>query len=545
MNKQLATLLLIVITSVTYGQTNRYVVFFTDKGGSDIVYSLDSPQEFLTQKALDRRSKQLIPLDSTDLPVHEAYVDDLKGLGISVYFTSRWMNAAILQTEESNIPTIESQVFVDSVALIAENERLVTDKIEVETPTTFEAPLTTSSNTDLQLSMLQANLMHNDGITGEGMTIAVLDDGFVGVNQFQPFQHLWENDRIVGSKDFVENTGNVFRLGDHGTSVLSTIAARFGDNVKGTAYDANFILCITEEGGSEDRVEEFNWLLGAEYADSLGADVINSSLGYRTFDIPEHDYTYEDLDGATTIVSRAAKLAADKGIIVVVSAGNSGDNIDATRRYVSAPGDADGILTVASVNPDFTRTSFSSVGPSFDGRMKPDVAALGLATTVTNGAGRITRANGTSFASPLIAGLAAGIWQANPQWDSQEVMEAMKAAGHNASRPDSLLGFGVPFYSYAVEGKVLNVSDIIDERIAVYPNPFHGDKLYLRFSDPLRGKWQLDITNAEGKTILTDSYKATRREKILEFDIENLEKGVYFLILRSNKQRKAVKLLKF
>ncbi len=544
MNK-LAILFVFCLTLQTgYSQVSRYVVFFTDKGSDTQTYSLDEPRAFLTEKAIQRRSKQGITIDSTDLPVNSLYIDQLESLGINVAFTSRWMNAAIVQTDETDIEEITSQVYVDSVALIAEGERLSDTKIEVTTPETFQEPPSVSGNTDLQLSMLQANIMHQDGITGEGMIIAVLDDGFTGVNEFEPFQHIWENDRIVATKDFVENSGNVFRLGDHGTAVLSTIAAKYNDNIRGTAYDASFILCITEEGGSEDRVEEFNWLLGAEYADSLGADVINSSLGYRTFDISAHNYSYEDLDGATTIVSRAAAMAAEKGMVVVVSAGNSGSQAG-DNRYVSAPGDADGILTVASVNPDFTRTSFSSIGPSFDGRLKPDVAALGLSTTVINGSGRVTFQNGTSFASPLIAGLAAGIWQANPQWDSQEVMAAMKAASHQASQPDSFLGYGVPFYSYAVEGKVLDINDILEERIAVYPNPFHGDKLYLKFSDPFKGKWQLAILDADGKTIYKDSFKSKKEEKLLEFSLGNIEEGVYFLTLQSNKQRKVVKILKF
>ena len=443
----------LIISYSSFGQVNRYMIFFSDKEGESYPYSINNPSEFLTGKSIERRAKQGIGIEESDLPVHPKYITNLRDLGIEVYFTSRWMNAALVQTSQSDVFNLEAHVYVDSVALIAEGERLSTSKIAIEISTPFEAPPSVTSNTSLQLSMLQADVMHAEGIKGQGMLIAVLDDGFLGVNRFQPFQHLWDDDQIVATKDFVENSGNVFRLGDHGTSVFSTIAAQYQDVFYGVAHEADFILCITEDGESENRVEEFNWLLGAEYADSLGADIINGSLGYRTFDIPEHNYFYEDLNGQTAVVSKAARMATDKGMVVVVAAGNSGSN--APWHYVSPPADADNILAVGSVNPDSTWTAFSSLGPTSDGRIKPDVASLGVNTAIVSGSGEVTRGSGTSFASPQIAGLVAGIWQINPAWTNLEVISSLKQAGHNAHDPDTFLGYGVPVYAHDVEDTVL------------------------------------------------------------------------------------------
>lgn len=540
-------MLLLIASFITYGQ-NRYVVFFTDKGGDENPFSLDRPSEFLTQKSIERRQKQGISFSESDLPVHPEYVGQVEQLRIDVYYTSRWMNAAIIQTEEANISSVKALECVDSLALIAEGTRIGTNTDASFTlPESFVDPPYITSDSELQLAMLQADMMHERGITGENMTIAVLDDGFQGVNKFAPFQHLWTHNRIVASKDFVENSGNVYRLGDHGTSVLSTIAARYPPtNYTGVAYNANFILCITEENGSEDRIEEFNWLLGAEFADSLGADIINSSLSYRFFDIPAHNYSVDDLNGKTAVASLAAKMAADKGMVVVVSAGNSGDETSLDLRYVSSPADAENILTVGSVNADSSYTNFSSIGPTADGRMKPDVAALGHGTSVIRGDGRIVLGSGTSFSAPLITGLAAGVWQTQPTWSSQEVISAIKAAGHNAHDPNHLIGHGVPSYSQAVaEKKVMNIEDILEERIAVYPNPFAGNKLFLKIDDTLTGNWKLTITNAYGQVVYMDSFKAHQSKKIMELTVDNLVGSIYYLTLQTKNHKKVVKLIRF
>ncbi len=544
MNKAITLVLILLSSASGFSQVNRYVAYFSGKANANYPYSLNNPSAFLTEKALQRRSNQNISLDSTDLPVNPAYVQELNTLS-DVYFTSRWINAALIQADESDLEAIENLSFVDSLTLVAKNDKLSFDKLEVEIPEEFEEPTSVNSNTVLQNAMLQVNAMHEEGIHGENMTIAVLDNGFRGVNEFKPFEHLWKENKIIAYKDFVDNSGNVFRSGDHGTSVFSTIAAKYQEDFIGVAYNANFILCMTEEVGSEDRVEEYNWLLGAEFADSLGADIINGSLGYNTFDISEHDYSYEDLDGESAVVSIAAKMASDKGMVVVVSAGNEGSNPPTSWRFITPPADADRILTVGSVNPDFNWSPFSSLGPTSDGRTKPDVSAMGFGTAVIRGGGSINSGNGTSFASPQIAGLAAGVWQSNPTWTNIEVIDAIKGASHKAHSPDTLIGHGVPFYTFAVDGRVLSTTDILSEKITVYPNPFKGEKLFLKIDNEISDPIYAKITNSEGKLILNETISVIDSNSVVEFELENIQEGLYFLSLQYANEIKVVKLVNF
>lgn len=547
MNKKGLFVFLFALGMTIYSdaQVNRYMVFFTDKSDVDYPYSIANPEDFLTQKAIDRRARQNIAIQESDLPVSPHYVQSIKDLGYDLYFTTKWMNGALVQTDASNVAVLEALQYVDRVILVAESARLSDAKLAVAVPTEFEEPPSVTASTQMQLAILQVDAMHEEGNYGQGMIIAVLDNGYRGVNATAPFEHLWEDNRIIGAKDFVENSGNVFRLGEHGTAVLSTIAARYKKDFYGTAYGAQFILCITEEGGSEDRVEEFNWIFGAEYADSLGADIINASLGYRLFDIEEHGYSYDDLDGKTTFISQGAKMASDKGILVVVSAGNQGDNPPTKWRYITPPADAENILTVGSINPDFSRTPFSSLGPTSDGRIKPDVSALGLGTTIVRGSGSIGQGNGTSYSSPQMAGFAAGVWKKNPDWTNLEVIAAIRDSGHQAHAPDTLIGNGVPFYTYAVAGKVLRVADILEEKITVYPNPFRGDKLFLRSESDLKGTLQLKILNGEGKQVFKKSIRAVKENKTYELSIGNVEEGLYYLSLQVGKKIKIVKLVNF
>ncbi|MEQ9008099.1 MAG: S8 family serine peptidase, partial [Ekhidna sp.] len=438
--------------------------------------------------------------------------------------------------------------FVDSIAWIADTTRLSYEKDIPDDPSTFAEPGSVNGDSVIQMMMLGAVHMHADNIKGQGMLIAVLDNGFNGVNRHTPFQHLWENNQIVATKDFVQNSGNVYQFGDHGTSVFSTIGSMFEStdgNLYGIAYEANFILCITEDNQAENTLEEYNWVLGAEFADSLGADVINCSLGYKFFDIEEHDYKVEDLDGETAIISIGAKIAAEKGMVVVTSAGNSGDE-PYPRNLISPPADGKGILTVGSVNPDFSYSDFSSVGNTTDGRIKPDVAAFGSATAVIRGSGNIQRGSGTSFASPLIAGLAAGIWQANPDWTSKEVIDAIKKSGHRNFAPDSLRGWGVPSYTYAVNGeRALNVVDILEDKVTIFPNPFYGDTLFLVTDGKFKEGMSIRILDPKGALIFNQDFGKKDIKENMELNIDGSQQGVYFLFLQIGTNQKIVKLINF
>lgn len=547
MNKSRKLFLLIILVLLTdsvLAQSHRYMVFFSDKSGSE--FSIANPTAFLSERAVQRREKHNFPVSEVDLPVNVEYVNGLREIGVDVYFTSKWMNAALVQMSEDMVSQINALTFTDSVRYIAEGLKLSDTQIPVDIPDVFRELQAVNNTTLRQLGLLNVDDMHEDGYKGEGVLIAVFDDGFQGINEFMPFKHLFEEDQILGWRDYIENSGNVFRYDDHGSASLSTIAASY-DEVSGTAPNASYLLCVTEDIESEYRIEEYNWLLAAEYADSAGADVISGSLGYSTFDDPAMNYTYEDMNGKTTIVSRAAKMASDRGIIVVVSAGNEGNK---SWKYITSPADAENILAVGSVARDGILSAFSSRGPTSDGRIKPDVVAMGQGTTIfvySSGEGSIQTGSGTSFAAPQIAGFSAGILQANPAWTNLEVMSAIKNSANNSLTPDSLYGYGIPNYNIAVDGGALSVGDIPDDMISIYPNPFKENTLYLRLHDKTHSEpMVLTVSDSRGSELLIREIAPKEWDLTgqLEIKLSSIDKGMYILKLASKNFTKTVKLIR-
>ena len=541
-------LVLLFLHLSAFAVEHRFMVFLSDKESSG--YSIDNPEAFLSSRAIERRQKQDIPITVEDLPVSESYVNQISNLGASVFFRSRWMNAVLVQMDSSLADDVVELTFVDSIRYIAKGSRLSHEQVPVEIAESFKTPQAISSTTDLQLSMLWADSMHNDGYRGEGMVIAILDAGFPGVNEYKPFEHIHKENRLIAYKDFVTNSGNPFLYSSsanaHGTSVLSTIAMDYGEEVQGIAPKASFILCVTEDVESEYRIEEYNWLLGAEFSDSVGADIINASLGYSTFNDTTMNYTQEQLDGETAVVTWAAKKAAAKGMIVVVSGGNSGNK---SWKYVTPPGDAEGILVVGSVNAQGDRASFSSLGPTSDGRIKPDVMALGSPATVFDGSGypdRVTFGSGTSFSSPLIAGFAAAIWQANPEWTSQEVINAIKYSGNMALSPNVEMGYGIPDYRLAVTNSTLSVSDIFENKLKVYPNPFHEGKLNIDLKGVRNERFiDLVVTDLKGASLVNQRIEVSSSSDKHEIDFPAVCNGIYLLKVSSATYNKTIKLIKY
>lgn len=539
---KLFVFLWVVSVSWVCAQTNRYMVFFSDK--NNVSFSVSNPEAFLSPKAIERRQKINFPVTEQDLPVDGSYVQALEDAGAEVFFKSKWFNAALVQMDESVIGDISALTFVDSVNYIARGAKLLRTKVEVTVPDTFLDPERVSADTEFQLNLIGADEMHADGFRGEGMTIAVFDDGFVGVNKYKPFEHLFKENRMLGGVDFVKNSGNVFQYDDHGSASLSCIAADY-KNVVGTAPRASYLLFVTEDFSSEYRIEEYNWLLAAEYADSSGVDIINSSLGYSTFSDPEMNYEYDDMNGKRAIVSRAARLAADRGIVVVVSAGNEGNK---SWKYITAPADTRGILSVGSVNSAGERSTFSSVGYTADGRIKPEVMAFGSLATVFVSDGKnaaISTGSGTSFAAPQIAGFAAGIWQANPDWSGERLMVALKYSGSNAETPDPFIGYGIPSYNLAVQGTDLSAADILEDKVTVFPNPFEENRVQIDFGGlKLKNDLSISVLDLKGTQIYSNQISRRDLPDQLEINLSSSRKGVYYLVLESKKFKKTVKLIK-
>jgi subtilisin family serine protease len=379
------------------------------------------------------------------------------------------------------------------------------------------------------------------------MLIAVLDNGFLNGDQVPFLKPLRDENRIIDSYDFMGRETNVFDDGSHGLNVISTMAANQPGTMIGAAFNATYALYRTENDMLESPYEEIAWLMAAERADSVGADVINSSLGYNIFDDefdkPEYNYTYQDMDGKTTIISRAARFATRTGILVVCSAGNEGNK---AWHYVTAPADVDSVLTVGATNYERSYTALSSVGPNAAGQQKPDVAAVGLGAIVGNVSGNVASSNGTSFSSPLIAGFAAILWQAYPNLTAQQLIYVLKKSGHQASSPDNLLGYGVPSAVRAEEiiqneFAPLGTESSLLKAIVLSPNPVQ-DNASLSIPQHLIGKMAtLSVFGQNGKTLSILESRLTAHQPI---SATNLSAGLYLVKIRIDNQEKALKFVK-
>ena len=449
---------LISVISISQVAPDKYVVTFTDK--NDSPYSISNPEEFLSQKALDRRTAHGIVIVENDLPVNPQYLESVAGTGVTMLNASKWFNCVtIYTTDQDALNTINGFSFVESVEKSGSSKaagKKLNEKPFFSKEWLSSVPesglyksLTAGNSYDYgaatnQIQMLNGDVLHDMGYDGNGMTIAVLDAGFLNVDELSAFDSLWTNGQILGYMDFVEpNNPNIFNSHTHGCMVLSTMGANLPGQMVGTAPKADYWLLRSEEDYSnnhiENLIEEYNWVSAAEFADSVGADVINSSLGYTTFDDPSQDHTYDDMDGNTTPITIGADMAVSKGMIVVNSAGNSGNS---SWFYIGAPADGDSVFSIGAVDGSGNIAGFSSHGPTFDGRIKPNVVAQGSGTAIIDpGNGSVTFGGGTSFSSPITAGMVACLWQANPYKRNTEIMEAIQASGSLANEPNNQMGY--------------------------------------------------------------------------------------------------------
>lgn len=538
---------LILTDSFSQVATKPYLILLNDKASSP--YSIQQPGQFLSQRAIQRRQRQNIAVQERDLPVNPTYVTQLKQQGVQVRYSSRWLNAVLIDATDSTLTRVRALPFVKG---IESNRSLVGGRMAA--PQTVTKPLQTTKFSQVaslslaygisgdQLTQLGIDKMHAQNDHGEGMLIAILDDGFPQANQVSFLKPLFEENRIVGTYDFPNHETNVYNDDDdHGLNVLSVLAATADNQLYGAAYKASYVLLHTEVVATENRIEEAYWLFGAEYADSTGVDVISSSLGYTQFDDPTTDYTYADLDGKTALSTRAAQWATETGMVVVVAAGNDGAD---PWKYISVPADAASVLAIGAVNRQGTRASFSSVGPSADGRIKPDLVALGQGTVIGTSAGTITTSSGTSFATPLVAGLAAGVWQANPLLTAAQVTDALRRSGSQYAQPDNQLGYGIPNFERATALFVLHTQSD-PPALQVFPNPFtDADQVIVNWLEPAVGTFvDAVLTDAAGKLLWWQPLLMGGQFTISGQTLR-LPAGLYYLTLTAANHKRTTKLLK-
>ncbi len=530
-----ASWLIIIHINSLIGQDNRprYWISFTDKVHTP--YSMQHPEEFLSAKSIERRTQQNIAVMETDLPVDPSYIDSISSLGLRIVNTSKWLNGVLVSTDDSLlIDSIQYISFIKGPAQKVKPRMLYQEpdlpqRILKNDIAFLSAPYGYSSN---QIEMLHGDYFHQQGIHGEGMLIAILDAGFDRANSISSLAHVWNDNRIISVKDFVKDELDIFDAHHHGTLVFSIIAGVYENILYGSAPGADFALIRTEDGSSEYLVEEYNWVCGAEFADSLGADIINSSLGYSLFNDSTQDHLWSEFDGNTTPVSRGAKIAASTGMVIVCSAGNAGDD---PWYHILAPADADNIITVGAVDSLGVITGFSSRGPSYDGRIKPDICSQGSYTIGQMPNGSFVYAAGTSCSAPLISGMAACLWQSNPQAGYLDVIEAFHKAGDRYFSPDSLYGYGIPDLA---KSNILLTNMVEDpsgiNTISLFPNPMR-DRLYLEVNQPGETGNQLiivEIYDSMGRLCKRISDTIANDNFVLEIpEAEHLNTGLFLLLV--------------
>jgi len=536
---------LIVFSNVLKAQSSGedyYWVEFTDKNGTQ--YSIDQPEEFLSQRAVDRRTRQNIEIDKTDLPVSKIYTDSLQTMGFHLKHTSKWLNGCTVSTADTGL--INQLRNVSFIKYIELTRPAITSK---SSKNKFENTEQWSGTTDstyygtswFRINQMNGFALHREGFRGKGIQIAVLDNGFLNAGRIAAFDSLWSAGRILGTRDFVTPGGNVFHEGGHGTKVLSAMGACLPNQLIGTAPDASYYLFRTEDDASEYLIEEDNWVAGAEYADSLGADIINSSLGYYEFDDTTMNHTYADMDGNTTRVTRAANMAAEKGILVCNSAGNEGNK---TWHYIIAPSDGNGVMGVGAVDSEGEPAAFTSYGPASGGSVKPNVSAMGVSTALIGTNGAIVESSGTSFSSPLLAGMAACLWQTFPKAKASEIKEVIEQSGNLFDAPDNRLGYGIPDFGLALF--LLTKKQLPDNPKNAdwyfYPNPVDDHLQIVWLHDEIFSECRVQVISLRGNPVLDRIF--TNSGLINLSNLANLPSGLYLLKLTSEEKSSAFKIVK-
>ena len=547
---------------------NCYRVYLHDKANTP--YSIDQPRNFLSQRCLDKRTHYNIPVTEEDLPVNPAYLHEIGQASpqLRVLAVSRWLNTAVVCCPDTvRMSYVRNLPFVDSVKAVGYYDNF-------DNPPLSECDIFPSTNygSDTmiygkgygQIALHNGHLLHAEGYHGEGMLIAMLDAGWNGFDRSQMFTNLYENGQIWGTYNFIPGMDNVYTKHGHGTSCASIILSSFygdEDTLVGTAPAANMVFIRTEDPDKEQLIEEDFWVAGAELADSLGADVITASLGYTQFDDSTFVYDYSSCDGRTSVASVAATKAAHKGMVVCVAAGNEGEN---EWHKLSRPSDAEDILCVGAVNVDSVYAPFSGCGPSYDGRVKPDVVSCGwdsymvFASLFSQGDTippllycTIGQGNGTSCATPTLAGLATCLWQALPQYNSLEIMQLIREAGHQFTLPDTMMGYGIPdFYRIFLENYVADTTDSTDSTgIATMESIRNDLKVY---PNPVTDKLVIENTGTQNHTIYIYDFTGKmvggteiRGGETMVMDATKWASGIYLLQANGgNGRRETVKIIR-
>lgn len=534
MKKTLLSLFLL-FSLAAFSQNEDAWVYFNDKPNSATY--LSNPLTMLSQRSLDRRTAQSIAVTAQDVPIYQPYIDQIAAAnGIIIMAKSKWLNCLHIRGTQPDINALATLPFVHHIHWANNSWNRMANNTPHFNPINKQLSTATNfnyGNSANQIQMLNGHLLHQQNYTGTGKIIAVLDAGFPNANTIQPLQRLITNNQILGGYDFVNKNSNFYTGNSHGTMVLSCMGGFKDNQLVGTAPDAAYYLYITEDVNSENPVEESYWVEAAEEADRVGADIITSSLGYVDYDNPSYTHSYTDMTGNKNFASKGANIAFTKGIVVLASAGNSGT---ANIPTIGVPAEATNVLAVGAVQANRTYASFSSIGPTFDGRIKPDIMAQGQNSVLSDTNGNIATANGTSFSCPIMAGMIASFWQAVPNLNAQQIVNFVRQASDRYTFPDPQYGYGIPNFQQALNTALnindLSISDFQIQQIRsnnslriVFPNNFKNVTLALY--------------NTVGQQVLP----ATPIISYQNIDLSALSTGVYLYKLESNLTTKTGKII--
>ena len=548
----LLTLFLATYTLFSQVAPDKYYVQFTDKNNSP--YSIDNPSSFLSQRAIARRTLYGIQITNQDIPVNPEYINGVAATGVTILNPTKWLNGLTIFTNDSlALDAIAALTYVANIRgsgkkinkkhkkPFLENESIIESASQDISNKSGEFDYGASYN---QINMISGISLHESGFLGQGMVISVLDAGFRNVDNLPVFDSLWANNQILGTKDFVAKGIFVFDYHGHGTSVLSTMGGYFPGELIGTAPKASYWLLRSEEANGkapENIIEEYNWVSAAEFADSVGTDIINSSLGYTTFDDATQDHTYADMDGNTTPITIGADIAASKGILVVNSAGNSGGDL---WHYIGAPADGDSVFTIGAVSPDSLLASFSSRGPTVDGRTKPNIAAQGSPAWVASSGGNFANGYGTSFSSPIIAGMCACLWQSNPNSSNMDIINALQQSASYYTTPNDDYGYGIP--NFAIANELFIEKTNFNSIVKISPNPCSFNLQIIYLSDKAKSVL-VEVFDITGKLIISFNKNLLfKGNTIISLpNIKDFTSGMYVVRIISDDDVSSAKFIKY
>jgi serine protease AprX len=553
---------LLLYQSVRCQTYTRYKIVFTDKNGTP--YSLDQPSAFLSSRAILRRQRQDISIDSTDLPLVPGYVDSVMAAGDVILLNHcNWLNQVIIQTTDPTaLAKIRTFPFVkssDSVALrtAAPHQLAPLDKYRFETTGQDSRDISFLRTADLnygasykQIHIHHGDFLHTKGFLGQGMLIAMLDAGFIDINTNPALDSLFSQNRLIYTWNFVYDTSYVFGYHWHGANCLSIIAANLPGQMIGSAPDASFMLMVTEDVRTEQPIEEDNWAAGAQLADSAGADIISSSLGYSLFDNPAFDLTYSDLNGKVADISLAAGLAVKKGMIVVNAAGNEGQT---PWKYIVTPADGINVLAVGAEDAQGNIAPFSSYGPTADGRISPLVTSVGWNTVLVDTSGMVTTGSGTSYATPNLAGLVSCLWQAFPGMTNYQIMSAVEKSSDHYLDPWEQIGYGLPNFEAAYDSLEQLQQDSANKQVftilagatlKAFPNPFRQD-VGIAFKSSVTGETSFILYDALGRTVYAQTLQVTAGSfYLIHWNLPGLATGLYYLRVSTGTVTQSLKLIR-